>query len=100
MTAEDAGERLIIRSERETLTRLPKSKAILFTIRTYRRPLSDLEAQPDQASKLAAAIRALPPSVRDYKGLKAVGDAALDYLDGLTVTISPPPPPPLPPMGL
>lgn len=90
VTAENAGERLIIRSERETLTRLPKTQAILFTIRTYRRPLSDLEAQPDQALKLAAAIRALPPDVRDYKGLKAVGQAALGYLDRLQVTLQDP----------
>lgn len=90
VTAENAGERLIIRSERETLTRLPKTQAILFTIRTYRRPLSDLEAQPEQAFKLAAAIRALPPDVRDYKGLKAVGQAALGYLDRLQVTTQDP----------
>ncbi|KAK9830711.1 hypothetical protein WJX74_003697 [Apatococcus lobatus] len=83
VTVENAGERLIIRSERETLTRLPKTQAILFTIRTYRRPLSDLAAHPEQALKLAAAIRALPPDVRDYKGLKAVGKAALGYLDHL-----------------
>ncbi len=89
VTAENAGERLIIRSERETLTRLPKSQAILFTIRTYRRPLSDLQASPDQASKLAAAIRGLPSDVRDYKGLRAVGDAALGYLDALQVRATP-----------
>ncbi|KAK9837548.1 hypothetical protein WJX84_001345 [Apatococcus fuscideae] len=83
VTAENAGERLIIRSERETLTRLPKTHAILSTIRTYRRPLSELQADPEQAARLAAAIRALPPDVQDYKGLKAVGQAALDYLDAL-----------------
>ena len=88
MTAENAGERLIIRSERETLTRLPKTQAILFTIRTYRRPLSDLEAHPEQALRLADAIRALPEDTRAYKGLEGVGQAALSYLDDLQASMA------------
>ena len=35
VTDENAGWRLHVRVERETLTRLPRTRAILFTIRTY-----------------------------------------------------------------
>lgn len=48
VTAENAGERLCTRMERETLSRLPRTRATLFTIRTYMKPLGRFRAKPDQ----------------------------------------------------
>jgi hypothetical protein len=42
VTAENAGETLFVRCERETLIRLPQSRAILFTIGIYRKELGKL----------------------------------------------------------
>lgn len=42
VTAENAGETLFVRCEREALRRLPKSRAIVFTIGIYRAPLDSL----------------------------------------------------------
>ena len=42
VTAENAGETLFVRCEREALRRLPKSRAIVFTIGVYRAPLGQL----------------------------------------------------------
>lgn len=42
VTAENAGETLFVRCEREALRRLPKSRAIVFTIGIYRTPLGQL----------------------------------------------------------
>lgn len=48
ITAENAGHRLVTRMERETLSRFPKSRAILFTIRTHMKPLNRFQAMPDK----------------------------------------------------
>jgi hypothetical protein len=43
VTAENAGETLFVRSERQTLRRLPETGAVLFTIGVYRTPLGALD---------------------------------------------------------
>jgi len=54
--------------ERQTLRRLPKSKDILFTIRTYLTPVADIILNDRVlAEQLAAAVRAWPPEVEKYK---------------------------------
>ena len=55
--AANAGERLWLRSERQTLRRLPHTGAVLFTIRVQVVPLGVLVARPDVAQALAAALR-------------------------------------------
>ena len=48
-------ERMRVRVERQTLRRLPRTSAIVFTIRVYLTPLTELG--PDEAGRLVAAIR-------------------------------------------
>lgn len=48
ITPQNAGERLQTRCERETLSRFPKTGAILFTIRTHMRKLNTFEGRPDK----------------------------------------------------
>ena len=81
ITPENAGDALWLRMERQTLRRLPHSHDILFTIRVYIRPLAQLATQPDRAAQLAAALRALPPSLRRYKSLPPFIEAVLTWLD-------------------
>ena len=50
VSAQNAGERLQTRCERETLSRFPRTGAILFTIRTHMRKLSEFEGRPDKVS--------------------------------------------------
>ena len=80
ITAENAGGKLWIRSERQTLRRLPRSGDILFTIRTYVRPLSVLEALPSVARGLAEALEKIPLEMRGYKNQLPIRDALLAYL--------------------
>ncbi|HEY3844267.1 MAG TPA: DUF3445 domain-containing protein [Acidimicrobiales bacterium] len=54
----DAGSPWWLRSERQTLRRLPFTGAILFTIRVQMAPLSGLTRRPDRARDLAAWLRA------------------------------------------
>ena len=56
ITAENAGERLVTRMERETFKRFPRTKAILFTIRTHMKPLNNFEGKPDKVLLLAGCF--------------------------------------------
>ena len=81
ITPENAGDSIWLRIERQTLRRLPHTRDILFTIRVYVRPLAHLATQPDHTARLAAALRALPQPVRQYKNLPPFIEAALTWLD-------------------
>lgn len=83
VTADNAGDTVWLRMERQTLRRLPRSGDILFTIRVYVDPLHCLAACPSRAAALAAAIRALPPAMQRYKSIAPMRDAVLAWLDRL-----------------
>lgn len=68
------------RSERQTLTKLPKSGDILFTIRIGIEPLSETVARGD-ALKLASALRLMNEDERRYKGMLQAADRLADELE-------------------
>lgn len=74
-------ENMYFRSERQTLRRLPKSGAILFTIRPYFIPVISIAKEPGVPGRLASAIRSWPDDVARYKGKQAYADVLLKYLD-------------------
>ncbi|CAF2800763.1 unnamed protein product [Rotaria sp. Silwood2] len=74
-------ERLHFRSERQALRRLPRSGAILFTIRTYFLPIIDIAQEPGVPGRLASALRSWPDEVVRHKGRKVYEDVLLKYLD-------------------
>lgn len=61
-------EGLYLRSERQTLRRLTRADAVLFTIRTQQVPLAVLAERPDVAHRLAEAIGHWSPELAAYKG--------------------------------
>lgn len=80
ITVQNAGERLWVRTERQTLRRLPASGDILFTIRIYIQPLSSLHNQPENAAKLIGALTGMDEGMRVYKSLPPFIDAAVAWL--------------------
>ena len=81
ITAANAGERLYLRVERQTLRRMPASGAVLFGIRVHVYPLARMASGADTAAILAAAVRALPPETAHYKSLPVFQAALLEWLD-------------------
>jgi len=79
ITATNAGQRLWLRIERQTLRRLA-GDVILFTIRTYVHRLDQIVRQPTVAAHLAAAIRQMPPEMQAYKTLASIRAVLLEYL--------------------
>jgi hypothetical protein len=70
------------RSERQTLRKLPKTGAVVFTIRTYFHPVTEVAKEPYVPGRLASAIRSWGNDVAKYKGREKYGDVLLAYLDG------------------
>jgi dimethylamine monooxygenase subunit A len=81
ITPDNAGDTLYLRVERQTLTRLPRTDAVLFGIRVHSYKLAMAITTPAVAAQLAEAVRALPEETRHYKSLKAFGPALLTWLD-------------------
>ncbi|KAF7951741.1 hypothetical protein EAE96_007040 [Botrytis aclada] len=71
---------IYIRRERQTFTRLPKSNAVLFTVRTYMEKLVDLNIADAEA--MAKQIRGWDGELARYKGVGIWGDVTLGYCDG------------------
>jgi hypothetical protein len=81
LSAAEAGRALYLRVESQTLRRLERSRAVLFTIRVFIDPLEELAARPSAARDLAAAIRGLTQGQRRYKSLDRIERPLLGYLD-------------------
>jgi len=58
-----------LRVERETLTRFPRTRCVLFTIRTFLTPLTTTAKDHESGNSLANALDALPPDIAGYKQL-------------------------------
>ena len=63
----DPSTSLFYRVERQTLTRLPASGALAFTIRVHMDPLESLLAHPGAMTALFSAIDATPEALKQYK---------------------------------
>jgi hypothetical protein len=70
------------RSERQSLRRLPQSGGVVFTIRTYFHPVTEICREPYVPGRLASAVRSWGDDVAQYKGRERYGDVLLEYLDG------------------
>ena len=75
-----AGELLFIRVERQTLSRLPDSRAVAFSLHTYSDPLSVLEADPQAARSMLRLLEGYTESRWHYSEMDIVREPLLDYL--------------------
>jgi dimethylamine monooxygenase subunit A len=85
----DVADTVRLRLELETLRRLPRHGAVLFTIRTVMTPLRWFASDPAEAGRLARALRAIPDDVAAYKSLGASRDAAARWLEEVAMPAAP-----------
>lgn len=64
-----AADILHLRCERQTLRRLPRTGAVMFTIRVWVNPLTDIAADASRLARFAKAWRTAHPDFRAYKRL-------------------------------
>lgn len=69
------------RSERQTLRRLPRSGGVVFTIRTYFHPITEICEESYVPGRLASAVRSWGDDVSRYKGKERYEEVLLEYLD-------------------
>lgn len=78
-------EDAVLRCERQTLHRLPGTKALIFGFKTYQYPLTNVKEE-GSGEELAAAIRGLgtgsTPDMRVYKSAVVWGDKIMAFLTG------------------
>ncbi|MGD9696561.1 MAG: DUF3445 domain-containing protein [Thermoleophilia bacterium] len=79
-SADRAGAEVFVRVERQTLARLPRSGAVLFTVHTRSRSLAEAVADAADARLLLGTLRSMPPQMRDYKGITPLGPGVEEYL--------------------
>lgn len=78
--AHNAGLRLHLRVERQTLRRLPATRAVLFTIRTFVRPIHEI-ATPAVAAPLAMRLREMDADMARFKGLTLLREPLIAWLE-------------------
>ena len=77
----DIGADVVLRIERQTLIRLPKTQAVVFGIRTIVRTLDEvLRSDPTAATRMATAIETFPDGMRAYKSLTKLGPKVSEWL--------------------
>ncbi len=82
-TPETIGSQLFLRIERQTLTRLPRSGAILFGLHTYNNRLdAELAERHHAAQNLLNVLETAPPALLDYKTVSPFLPPLLAYLRG------------------
>lgn len=74
---------LFYRSERQSLSRLPETGAIAFTIRVYLHRLDTLTGTDNALAALFAAIDTTPEPLARYKGFDTLAPALNRYRDAL-----------------
>ena len=78
---ENAGERLFLRVERQTIRRLPKSSSIVFTIRVHINPLSSIENDLTLLGDLKLALSNLNEDLKKYKSIDQIEMPLQSWLD-------------------
>ena len=80
VTPQTAGDKVHLRVELQALFRLPRSNAMLFSIRCYLASLAELATEPKWAARLHRVLNTLPPQLAEYKGLTRYKPLAQQWL--------------------
>ena len=80
VTAHNAGELVHLRVELQTMARLPRSHALMFSIRTYLCSVADICTNAAWAQRLHRVLRDLPAPIADYKGMTRYRPALVEWL--------------------
>lgn len=77
---------IIFRLERQVFRRLPRSGAVLFSVKTRLIRLTELSAP--ELRDFAAEARSWPEDIAKYKGMLDWGQCALQFCDSVTTELT------------
>jgi hypothetical protein len=78
---ERAEELLWIRVERQTLSRLPESRAVAFTLHTYSDPLASLRSDVESLRAILTLMRTYSHERLEYSEMNFVRDSVITWLE-------------------
>jgi dimethylamine monooxygenase subunit A len=81
ITAENAGDRCFLRVERQTFSRLPTTRGILFTIHTYINSVAEVVEDLARLNRFTTVIKGIPRATIEYKGMAGYADELINYLE-------------------
>jgi hypothetical protein len=85
-----AGELLWIRVERQTLSRLPESNAVAFSLHTYSDPLSSIRSDVQSVQAILALLRNYSEERWKYSEMNIIREPLLAWLEATVNTASTP----------
>ena len=74
------GDKVHLRVELQALWRLPRSNAILFSIRAYLIKMDELVTDLNKARRMHRVLETLPPELAEYKGITRYFDVTKEWL--------------------
>ena len=80
MTPENVGDKVHLRVELQGLWRMPRSNAIVFSIRAYLIKMRELVTIPKWGRRMHRVLNELPTEIADYKGLTRYRQTTIDWL--------------------
>ncbi len=80
VTPENVGDKVHLRVELQALWRLPRSNAIVFSIRAYLISMKELVTIPKWGRRFPRVLKSLPGEIADYKGLTRYREMTIDWL--------------------
>jgi hypothetical protein len=80
ITAANIGARCRLRTERQTLSRLPRTRAVLFTVHTYQAPIMDEVEDREHVELMLMALQTMPDAMMRYKNILPFYQLLIDYL--------------------
>lgn len=77
-------DEIIIRRERQTFRRLPRTNTIVFGVKTYLTPLDQLPMQ--ELENLVTEMKSWPEHVSEYKGKHVWSEKVLEFYNNRMAT--------------
>jgi hypothetical protein len=81
LSLKDFGQKVFLRVEHQTLTRLPRSGYVLFTIHTHHNSLDEVVEDYQRTSTLLSFLKGTPPELIEYKVMTSMYSMLIRYLE-------------------
>jgi dimethylamine monooxygenase subunit A len=81
LNEENIGEKIFIRIERQTITKLEKSGCVLFGIHTYQSKLADEVKNKVRSSQIVGTLKTTPREMLNYKAISPFENVLLRYVE-------------------
>ena len=80
LSLEEFGKRIFLRVEHQTLTRLPQSGFVLFTIHTYNSSLAEECKSVERTQAMFSFLNSVPREMIEYKVMDGIYETIIYYL--------------------